>query len=114
MIIEYENAQHQQAQKQMERLVRRKKLKPGSFRSMIVRCGDPARVIANQARKARAKMIVMGSHGRTGLKRLMLGSAAERTLRYAPCPVLIAKSQIRSRRAPARTSRTNTLLVGSS
>jgi len=34
---------------------------------------------------------VIGSHGRTGLKRLVLGSVAERTLRYARCPVLIVK-----------------------
>jgi nucleotide-binding universal stress UspA family protein len=92
MIIEYEKAQHDEAQKQMEKLVRRKKLRPGTFRSMIARRGDPAQLIANQAKKARANMIIMGSHGRTGLKRLVLGSVAERTLRYARCPVLIVKS----------------------
>jgi nucleotide-binding universal stress UspA family protein len=48
-------------------------------------------VIVNQAKKARAAMIIMGSHGRTGLKRLVVGSVAERTLRYARCPVLIVK-----------------------
>lgn len=91
MIIEVEKAQREEAQRQMENLIRKKKLKPGTFRSMIIRRGDPARVIANQANKARASMIVMGSHGRTGLKRLVLGSVAERTLRYARCPVLIIK-----------------------
>ena len=91
MIIEYEKAQREEAQKQMERLIRKKKLKPGTFRSVILRRGDPARVIANQARKSHASMIIMGSHGRTGIKRLVLGSVAERTLRYARCPVLIIK-----------------------
>jgi nucleotide-binding universal stress UspA family protein len=91
MIMELEKAQREEAQKQMERLIRKKKLKAGTFRSLIVRRGDPARVIANQADKARASMIVMGSHGRTGLKRLLLGSVAERTLRYARRPVLIIK-----------------------
>lgn len=91
MIIEAEKAQREEAQNQMEKLIRKKKLKPGTFRSVIVRRGDPARVIANQANKARASMIIMGSHGRTGLKRLVLGSVAERTLRYARCPVLIIK-----------------------
>jgi nucleotide-binding universal stress UspA family protein len=91
MIVEVEKAQREEARNQMEKLIRKKKLEPGSFRSMIVRRGDPARVIANQAKKARASMIVMGSHGRTGLKRLVLGSVAERTLRYARCPVLIIK-----------------------
>ncbi len=36
-------------------------------------------------------MIIMGSHGRTGLQHLLLGSVAEKTLRYAQCPVLIVK-----------------------
>jgi nucleotide-binding universal stress UspA family protein len=44
-----------------------------------------------RAKKLKASMIVMGSHGRTGVSRLMLGSVAERTLRYAECPVLIVK-----------------------
>jgi hypothetical protein len=44
------------------------------------------------AKEIRASMIIMGSHGRTGFRRLMLGSIAERTLRYAECPVLIVKN----------------------
>jgi nucleotide-binding universal stress UspA family protein len=91
LMLEVDKAQHQEAEKQMEKLIRKKKLKPGTYRSVILRRGDPARVIVNQARKARAAMIIMGSHGRTGLKRVLLGSVAERTLRYARCPVLIVK-----------------------
>jgi nucleotide-binding universal stress UspA family protein len=52
---------------------------------------NPAEVIARQAKKLHASMIIMGSHGRTGLQRLLLGSVAERTLRLAGCPVLIVK-----------------------
>ena len=91
MMVEIENAQVEEAQRQMNKLVRKKKLKTGSFQSVIVKRGDPAQVIASQAKKNRVAMIVMGSHGRTGLKRLVLGSVAERTLRYARCPVLIVK-----------------------
>jgi len=58
---------------------------------MLIRGVDPGRMIADLARRSRASMIIMGSHGRTGLQRLMLGSIAERTLRYAKCPVLIVK-----------------------
>lgn len=97
MIVEYEKAQHEEAQSQMGKLVRQKKLEPGTFRSMVAQRGDPARVIANEAKKSRANMIIMGSHGRTGLKRIVLGSVAERTLRYAACPVLIVKTSMRSR-----------------
>ena len=52
---------------------------------------NSADIIARQAKKLRVAMIVMGSHGRTGLQRLLLGSVAERTLRYTDCPVLIVK-----------------------
>lgn len=66
-------------------------LKPAEYRCTILLAEDTARAIARQARKSRAAMIIMASHGRTGLQRLLLGSVAERTLRYAECPVLIVK-----------------------
>jgi nucleotide-binding universal stress UspA family protein len=84
-------AMWEDTEKQMKRLVKRKKLKPAECRVLILKGGDPATMIANQARRSRVSMIVMGSHGRTGFKRLILGSVAERTLRYASCPVLIVK-----------------------
>jgi universal stress protein A len=62
-------------------------LKPPPGRSMIER-GVPHDVIVEIARSVRADLIVMGTHGRSGLKRLVLGSVAENVLRHAPCPVL--------------------------
>ena len=50
--------------------------------------GDPVKTIVSQAAAWPADMIVMGTHGRTGFERLLLGSVAERVLRKAPCPVL--------------------------
>lgn len=88
---DYYDFSERNALKQLENLARRKNLRPGNYSFIITKRGDPARAIADQAKKARASMIIMGSHGRTGLKRLMLGSVAERTLRYAECPVLIVK-----------------------
>lgn len=38
-------------------------------------------------------LIVMGTHGRTGLKHVLIGSVAEKTLRHAPCPVLVVRSR---------------------
>ena len=90
MVLELQRAMEESAAAGMTRLISRKRLRPGRYRSLILR-GGPAQVIARQAKKSRAAMIVMGSHGRTGLKRLMLGSVAEQTLRYAECPVLIVK-----------------------
>ena len=48
-------------------------------------------VIIELARKANIDLIVMGSHGRTGLKRLLMGSVTERVISSAPCPVLVVK-----------------------
>jgi nucleotide-binding universal stress UspA family protein len=50
--------------------------------------GDPAREILRIAQKEHAGMIVMGTHGRSGLGRLLMGSVAESVLRQAPCPVV--------------------------
>ena len=53
--------------------------------------GDPASEIVQYARDARLDLIVMGTHGRTGIDRLVLGSVAEKVLRNAPCSVLVVK-----------------------
>jgi nucleotide-binding universal stress UspA family protein len=54
----------------------------------IVQVGDPLYAIVEYATASRIDLIVMGTHGRTGVARLMLGSVAERVVRTAPCPVL--------------------------
>jgi nucleotide-binding universal stress UspA family protein len=79
------------ARENFSRLAKRKKLKPEDCRLIVARGTNFAEVIAREAKKMRVAMIIMGSHGRTGLQRLLLGSVAERTLRYADCPVLIVK-----------------------
>ncbi len=56
--------------------------------------GPPAPAIARVAQELPADLIVMGSHGRTGLAHAVLGSVAERTLRTAPCPVLTLKAPL--------------------
>jgi nucleotide-binding universal stress UspA family protein len=47
--------------------------------------------IANLAKEQNADMIIIGSHGRTGLRRLLMGSVAEKVIGYAPCPVLVVR-----------------------
>jgi nucleotide-binding universal stress UspA family protein len=54
----------------------------------MVRVGEPNQVIPQVATEARAELIVMGTHGRHGLRRLLLGSVAEAVVQSAPCPVL--------------------------
>lgn len=54
--------------------------------------GDPRETLAQEARNERADLIVMGSHGRTGLAKLMLGSVSSHLVTHAPCSVLVVKS----------------------
>jgi nucleotide-binding universal stress UspA family protein len=58
----------------------------------LVAEGDPAREILRAAKNVGADLIVMGSHGRTGIARVLLGSVAEAVLRRAECPVLTVKA----------------------
>lgn len=53
--------------------------------------GSPAEEIANQARLHKSDAVVIGTHGRRGIDRLLLGSVAERVMRMAPCSVLAVK-----------------------
>lgn len=79
------------ARRNFQKLVKRKRLDPKNSTLMLAHGTDLSAIIARHAKKISAAMIVMGSHGRTGLRRFLLGSVAERTLRYADCPVLIVK-----------------------
>ncbi len=54
--------------------------------------GRPFERIVETAVKEKADLIVLGTHGRTGLARVALGSVAERVVRFAPCPVLTVKA----------------------
>jgi nucleotide-binding universal stress UspA family protein len=56
-----------------------------------VELGDPGHEIASYAERIKADLIVVPSHGRTGLTRLLIGSVAERVVRLAHCPVLVLK-----------------------
>jgi len=56
-----------------------------------LRDGDPATVIAESAADMGADLIVMGTHGRTGFSRFIMGSVAEEVLRKASCPVLTVR-----------------------
>lgn len=54
--------------------------------------GTPYRAILDQAVRGRIDLIVMGTHGRTGVEHLLLGSVAERVVRLSPCPVLTTRA----------------------
>ena len=58
----------------------------------IVRTGSANEEIVNLATDEGAELIIMGTHGRTGLNRMLLGSVADRVVRLARCPVLTVRT----------------------
>jgi nucleotide-binding universal stress UspA family protein len=54
----------------------------------------PSIEICRIARESKANLIVLGSHGRTGILRRLLGSVAEATVRHAPCSVFVVREQV--------------------
>jgi universal stress protein A len=65
---------------------------PEIAREVIVRAGRPHEEIVNVARETDAELIIMASHGNTGLLRLLRPRTAERVVRNAPCPVLVLRA----------------------
>ena len=57
----------------------------------VIQGGYPPQAIVQQATESRADWIVLGTHGRTGLAHVLLGSTAERVIQKAPCPVLTVR-----------------------
>jgi nucleotide-binding universal stress UspA family protein len=55
--------------------------------------GVPFQSIIDTAKDKEADLIVMGTHGRTGLTHVLMGSVAERVVRMAPCPVLVTRGK---------------------
>jgi Universal stress protein UspA and related nucleotide-binding proteins len=77
-----------------EALTRLRDLVPEAYRDtwkVEIAIGRPADTIVRLARERRADLIVMATHGRTGLEHMVLGSVAEKVVRLAPCPVLTVK-----------------------
>lgn len=65
---------------------------PGSIETDVVEGVAFDKSVCDMASRLRADLIVMGTHGRTGLAHVFLGSVTERTLRNAPCPVLVVRA----------------------
>jgi universal stress protein A len=60
---------------------------------IIVHMGTPSRQIIESARSLPADLIVISTHGRTGLKHVLLGSVTEQVVQRAPCPVLVVRER---------------------
>ena len=69
------------------------KRRTGAAMETVSTQGAPAPSIVSYASDDGSDLIVIGTHGRSGLRRLLLGSVAERVLRTAPCPVLVVRTR---------------------
>ena len=79
------NAEHQ-----LQKVVVEREMQtiPTETRALL---GDPFSGICQFAEQQHSDLIIMGSHGRTGLAHVFLGSVAERVVRHASCPVLVVR-----------------------
>ena len=88
------------ANAQTERLGADLKKRRQRFRTLVKR-GTPSQVIVDTAKHNRADLIVMATHGHTGLAHMLIGSVAERVVRSAHCAVLTVRN-VAKRRAASR------------
>jgi nucleotide-binding universal stress UspA family protein len=63
----------------------------GITAELVSRSGAPGEVVANVAKERAAELIVVGTHGATGISRFLLGSVATAVIRHAPCDVLVCR-----------------------
>jgi len=87
LVREVWEAGRQTAQRGVDKLVKAARADRIRVRGAIGE-GPAASAIVAAAKRYRAHMIVVGTHGRSGVRRVLIGSVAERVVRTAPCPVL--------------------------
>ncbi|HEX2685294.1 MAG TPA: universal stress protein [Kofleriaceae bacterium] len=83
------------SQQALDRLVAERAGKAG-FGPTLLKTGDPRTLIDATAAELGADLIIMGTRGRRGVVRLLLGSVAESVARTAPCPVLLVRGERKS------------------
>jgi len=92
LYLKLEEAAKQDAQTSMKKLIdklQKLRLKP---KSILVR-GSAHEQIVKTAKNRRARLIVIGTHGRTGLSKLLMGSVANKVVSTAHCPVLTVRGK---------------------
>jgi nucleotide-binding universal stress UspA family protein len=68
----------------------------------VLRVGTPAEAIVDYARDHNCDLIVIGTHGRTGLTHMLMGSVAEKVVRLAECPVMVVGLRTAEKARPVR------------
>ncbi|MBA4149708.1 MAG: universal stress protein [Verrucomicrobia bacterium] len=85
------NSAIQQAKGHLERLKAEQGTAAERIKAVKATIGKPFREITSAARTMKQDLIIIATHGRTGLKRVFLGSTAEKVIRHASCPVLVVR-----------------------
>jgi nucleotide-binding universal stress UspA family protein len=80
------------AKEQLEEFIHKMNIPEGVKWSSRVLLGPPAVTVLEAAEQGKHDLIVMGTHGRTGLPRLVMGSVAEKIVRNSSCPVLTVRA----------------------
>jgi len=81
------------AEARLESLCSQMSIPRGLLDQTLVRYGTPFAEICDAARTSKTDLIILTTHGHTGLKHVLLGSTAERVVRHAPCPVLTVREK---------------------
>jgi universal stress protein A len=78
----------QNAQRDLDAFLSTADLPPGTVLAGRLLSGDPASALIHELKAAKCDLVVVGTHGRTGLAHVLLGSVAEKLIRLSPVPVL--------------------------
>jgi nucleotide-binding universal stress UspA family protein len=79
----------------IERVIKDLEIEPKLIKRTLVKFGRPFNEIVSVARKLNTDLIIISTHGHTGMKRMLLGSTTERVVRQAPCPVFVVRPRER-------------------
>jgi len=91
--------------RRLEGLCKYETTNPRLIQKAAVTHGRAFQEVVRAARGLQVDLIIMATHGHTGIKHVLLGSTTERVVRYAPCPVLVVREKEESLKVPIQTPR---------
>ena len=92
LYMKIEEAAEQDAQRSMQKLMGKLKQARVNAKSLLIKGLAPEQIV-KAARSRKANMIVIGTHGRTGLSKLVMGSVAGKVISLASCPVVVVRGK---------------------
>ena len=93
LYMKMEEAAEQDAQRSMQKLMRKLKQARVDAKSLLLKGLAAHEQIVKAAKSRKANMIVIGTHGRTGLSKLVMGSVAGKVVSLASCPVVVVRGK---------------------